>query len=1158
MQNSYRYLAVAAPLLVVVVALLTGRAPLAADTPVAERGDVADAAPSRSSAPPTTPYEPEIEPASDQGEKAIAGFELDPRYRAELFAAEPMLANPVAFDVDEQGRFYVVESFRHGNTPESTNSDDDLACRTVEDRIAMHKRKHGDAWRTFTERHERIRLLEDTDGDHRADRSVVYADGFNKLETGLAAGVLAMRGGVWFTNIPDLWRLHDRDGDGRADERQVLSTGYGVHVGYRGHDMHGPLLYVDGKVYWTIGDRGIHVPLPDGTRLENADRGAVLRCNPDGSELEIYHNGLRNPQDLTFDDYGNLFTGDNNSDAGDKARVVHCVEGGDSGWHIGWQYMGEPDYTRGPWNHEKIWYPQFEGQGAWFLPPVSWLGNGPAGVTFYPGTGLNDDYRGHMFMCDYRGGPGQCGVYAFRFQPKGASYELDNLHKFMWGVSCSDVGFGHDGLYILDWASSWNAANKGRLYRFYDPETIDSPLIRSTRELIRGGMDHRPVDQLAVLLAHADRRVRLAAQLALTDKAAAGAKTLQQVAFTSEHQLARLHAVWGLGIVARRNGEVLAEIEPLLLDADSEVRGQTAKVMGDARHAAAFGSLVALLGDESARVQMLAATALGKLKNPAAVEPLLAMLRAGEDKDPYLRHGAVMGLVGSATAEQLARHAADEHPAARLGVLLAMRRRADSQIAMFLADENERIVSEAASAINDVPIPEAMPALAQLIVVCTDADAVTSADAGADASAPTSEQKSRANFARTNEPLVRRILNANYRLGGDVEVRRVIDYVATPDQPPAMKREGLDVLRDWASTGARDRVVNLQRPPATREVATLKRLLTAQLTSILESAPDEVQQDVIQLVRHYRIPGSDDAFVAWVRDGTKPVETRIESLKLLAERGDARVEALVDFALEDDEAKVRVAAGQALAKRNPQRALKLLTPIVFDSPSLVERQQALATLGTIDLEAVDTSFADWLDRLVAGKIEPRLQLDLITAAAARKSPLVQEKLAAYRDSLDPTDPLAEYRVALEGGDAWRGRLIFVGHMKTKCLRCHQVRGTGGSAGPDLTFVGKEKTREYLLESIVDPNAQIARGFETVVLVTDEGRIISGIVQEETDEMITLREPDGDVVEVPVDSIDERDVGPSGMPSEMGKVLDAFDLRDLVEFLSTLRHPKRPQ
>ena len=110
-----------------------------------------------------------------------------------------------------------------------------------------------------------------------------------------------------------------RKATARPTRRKPLHHGYGVHVGFLGHDLHGLRFGPDGRLYFTIGDRGLNVTTMDGQDLAVPDTGRVLRCDPDGTDLEVFATGLRNPQELAFDEFGNLFTGDNNSDGGDRA-----------------------------------------------------------------------------------------------------------------------------------------------------------------------------------------------------------------------------------------------------------------------------------------------------------------------------------------------------------------------------------------------------------------------------------------------------------------------------------------------------------------------------------------------------------------------------------------------------------------------------------------------------------------------------------------------------------------------------------------------------------------------------------------------------------------------------------------------------------------------
>ena len=136
-----------------------------------------------------------------------------------------MLANPVCFAFDEKGRFYVAETFRlHDGVTDIRGHmdwlDDDLACRTVADRVAMCRSTLGDKFKDYDIEHDRVRLLEDTDGDGKADKATVFADGFHHAADGIGAGVLARKGNVWYTCIPDLWLLADTEGDRQGRRAQ--------------------------------------------------------------------------------------------------------------------------------------------------------------------------------------------------------------------------------------------------------------------------------------------------------------------------------------------------------------------------------------------------------------------------------------------------------------------------------------------------------------------------------------------------------------------------------------------------------------------------------------------------------------------------------------------------------------------------------------------------------------------------------------------------------------------------------------------------------------------------------------------------------------------------------------------------------------------------
>jgi len=1064
-----------------------------------------------------TPYTPAIAEASKEGEQAIQGFRVPQGMTVSLFAAEPLLANPVAFCIDEQGRFYVAETFRQGKGVEDNRGHmnwlhDDLAAETLEDRLAYFRKHLKDEVKQYGLEHDRIRLVEDRDHDGKADHASVFADGFNGILEGTGAGVLARGGYVYYTCIPHVWKLSDTAHEGKATLREKLSSGYGVRVAFRGHDLHGLKLGPDGRLYFSIGDRGYNIKTKEDKHLFRPDTGAVFRCNLDGTELEEFAYGLRNPQELTFDDFGNLFTGDNNSDSSDKARWVYVVEGGDTGWRMYYQYLSD----RGPFNREKIWHPAHAGQPAYMVPPVINLADGPSGLVHYPGVGLSDRYKDHFFLADFRGTPSQSGIRSFAVKPKGASFELTDSHEFLWQILATDVDFGYDGsLYVSDWVNGWNGLGKGRIYRFTDTEHAKAATKAHSAEIMKEGFSQRSKEELAKLLAHPDQRIRMEAQFALVDQHALDA--LQSVALDSKAPFARLHAIWGIGQLGRKTGSAVSGIQSLLNDADSEVRGQTAKVTGEAGWKAAVPTLIGLLSDSNARVQYFAALALGKLQSADAIPALFELLRKNNNADPMLRHAAILALARIGDAAQLIAAANHESAAVRLGAVVALRRLQRKEVGLFLQDADPLVVLEAARAINDEPLPAAVSDLAAVSIRPDMSDA-----------------------------LLRRVMNANFRLGGAANAAAVAKIAADQKVPEALRLEAVEELNQWNEPAPLDRVLGRWQPIENRAPIELTGIVGPVVPDLLQSS-EKIKTAGTVLAAKYGIKEAAPLLAEMVVDTKRPVDVRVASLNALDKLGYSKITEVAKTAINDAKPELRVTGRNILARHQPDEAIPALEQAI-DKGQTIEKQGAIQTLAEMKTPAATEILVRWMQRLVKQEVPVEIQLDLLKAAQQKQSPELDQLLVVFEQSRPKKDAIGGYLETLAGGNAARGREIFFGRSDTSCRRCHKINHNGGEVGPDLSGIGIDKDRRYLLEAIVAPNKAIAKGFETAVLAMLDGKVIVGIIRKETDDQLELMDAKGTLMRVAKEDIDERASGKSAMPEEIVKQLSKDDLRDLVEFL----------
>ncbi len=1071
---------------------------------------------------------PVIDPASDDAKLALKRFSLPPGFKATLWAAEPMLANPVAIDFDEKGRLFVSETYRYRTSVLDIRDymgmlELDMASRSIEDRAALHRQVFGEQAKDFAIEGEVVRLVEDTDHDGVADKSSVYADGFNSELDGIASGVLARHGQVWFTNIPSLWLL---EGEAGKVKKTELLRGFGVRYNFTGHDFHGLALGHDGKIYFSIGDRGMNVKTKEGPRVAFPDEGAVFRSNPDGTELEVVHRGLRNPQELTFDEHGNLFTGDNDSDQGDQERLVYLVEGGDSGWRIGYQHA--PLGKGGPWLRESLWKPRFEGRPAYLLPPVCNIEDGPSGLTYYPGTGLTPEYQGHFFITHFKGSIARSGVQTYTIKQNGATFVPTSSQPFLGGVLPTDVTFGPDSvLYISDWVDGWPKSQKGRIYGI-TPANPDPAMVKAAADLARllaEGFTQRSDKELVALLSHPDRRARLEAQLELASRGGKSVAAFSKVANDRKAApLARLHAVWGLTQLARKDPKVAPQLAKLLGDPDSEVRAQAVKGVGDVKLASARQALEKLLADPEPRVQFFAAQGLGKIAREESAGPLLALLRANDNKDAYLRFAAANALSKLGADAALDKAAKDPSAAVRLGVLLAYRSSADPAIAAFLSDSDAFIVREAAEAINDAPVEAALAPLA-----------------GKLASAPPADQ-----------PLVVRALNANYRLGGGPRAQALVNYALNDKATEEMRAEALQQIALWQKTPARDRVVGIFRPMDPRNGTAAVDALEPQAAKLLgNGVPQIVQLAAIDAITSLELQSAAPALVATVNNEKAPEAVRSAALKALDGFESNDVLEAVAAAEKSSVPSLRLAALQIVAHRTPEKALPVITRFVT-SGSESEQQAAFQALAGIDSPQANALLVSSLDQLAAGKVQPGAQVELLEAVSKSTAPTVktrwQKTQAGWTSS---KDPLAAYGFALKGGDARRGAQEFFGNAILPCARCHRVGGDGGEAGPALTRIGAQQPPEYLLESVVKPSAHIAPGFDLVTFTLNDGSTESGSVVSESATGIVLKRGDGSQATLDPKQVKQRVAAPSSMPEIYGQMLTRTQLRDVVAFLKGL-------
>jgi putative membrane-bound dehydrogenase-like protein len=476
---------------------------------------------------------------------------------------------------------------------------------------------------------------------------VLFAEGFRAIQ-----GMAWRDGALYVCHMPFLTVVRDTDGDDRADTKDDLFKDLGPtdNKGLNDHIVSGIQFGMDGWLYISVGDKGV----PGATRPEDGRKvqlkgGGVLRCRPDGTELEVFSSGTRNHLEANLDAADHLFTYDNTDDGdGWWTRVTHHIDGGYYGYP--YDYHDRPDR---------------------FLNRMAEYGGGsPCGAVFYRDDVWPEPYRNIGLWAEW----GKGKVHAFRFRPKGASFEVAEAIDFAVpdGLNAFhpiDLALSHDGrtLYVADWnMGGWGNRNEkvGRVWAIAPKNPADSP---------PRGSDADSIEQQIGALEHPAYNERMRAQARLIKEGRdALPKITYALAGAKTPALARRHLIWALDAIAGGTPEATLPLLDQLSSPEADLRAQAARALGQRR--APLGAVVDRLmemareeRDPPARLEAI--IALGRIGQPQAVPALLPVLA---DDDPYIAFTARVALRRIGDWNALAGGLRNDDPKVREGTLLAL------------------------------------------------------------------------------------------------------------------------------------------------------------------------------------------------------------------------------------------------------------------------------------------------------------------------------------------------------------------------------------------------------------------------------------------------------------------------------------------------------
>ncbi|HNR07686.1 MAG TPA: HEAT repeat domain-containing protein [Saprospiraceae bacterium] len=997
---------------------------------------------------------------------ATRDIEVPEGFTIEVAAGPDLVDYPMFAFVDETGRLFVYEST--GNVYNKT-----------EDALKNPQ--------------FRIKLLVDEDGDGFYDKYTVFAD-----KVGFPQGGVFYKGSLYASSAPELLKLTDTDGDGVADQREVLLSGWELNV--NANSLIGPFMAPDGWLYLTSAIEGFDIMTREGEHLKG-ETARVWRLKPDGSGLQwISAGGMNNPVGLAFTAASEVLgtqTYFTEPKAGLRDALMYWTEGG--------VY---------PKPNNNITRDRLPLTGD-LLPVVTKYSRvAPAGIIRYRGSVLDESYRDNLFSAQFN----THRVLRHQLIREGASFRTEDEVFFSSeneDFHPTDVLEDGDGSLLVVETGGWFIKGcplsqvskpelKGSIYRVRkkDAAKMEDPF---GNHIEWAGLD---VATIARYIEDARPFVADRAVNQLVDRSQESVASLAALLTNSPDAHARTRIVYALYRI--HSSESIAALREGLKDKDLQVRVAAAKALGLAKDQGSVDQLIQAIQTDLPAVRRQAATAIGQIGEPRAIPALLQS--ADGVKDRFVEHAIIYSLLSMNRPDLVKAgltHPSDEVKRAALIALDQMQNQSLKleQVTPFLASADSMLESAARWVISHHP--EWAP---DFIVYLQ-------------------KQLNKPEWSEADKTQLKDILVS---FCGDGTMQR---FMADQMAAPQIEKK-LFVLESMSGC-------NIKEFPAAW-IGPLGKELTS-------NAEVEVKLKVLKLIRLYGVSSLDHTLKQVAGNKQNPAILRIHaigtSLRDSALLTSPHFDYLYTQIQPDIEASIRQQAAGVLgqAKLSDDQLLKIAKEFLGKADAFILPRLMPVFQGAKNLE---------IGTALAGALERSPGLDNFTEEYLHglfsnyppelneaKDQLMAKLSAVQGERLSLIHAIEN---SIVKGDIVRGRELFLG--KAICYTCHVIGNEGAGFGPDLTSIQRDRSAHDLVEAIVYPGVSFVREYETYRISTKEGTF-TGIIQEQTGDMIRLGISPQESVQIQRSDILSTEIlEHSMMPAGLDKLLTEQEMADLLAFL----------